>query len=586
MKAYLNRTCSFLLLLAMIAITGCRKVDAEGFSPDDPDLSFKTETMEVGSEATELEIEIKSNLPWRVKSDADWLSFVSANGTGNGTFKISVAKNKTTIARTAEISAWVTDGYKKVLKITQLAGDAPPDFTRHFYVRANGSSIADGLSWQQATTLDNALDQANDGDFIYVAAGTYKPGTTLSNGTVTDAKENTFEIRTNVQISGGYAENAQTGDQPNPQLYPTILSGNLGSSKARHVVAITAPLADGKKVVLRGLTIKEGEAGGTGSVVINGASFSRAHGGGMIIGNTLAEIENCNIINNTTNNHAPGLYVTERAVLTLKNCNISGNTGNIAASNGGGIWNDGSTIYMYNTSVNGNRVGGVGAGVYAIHTTRPSVTQMFNVTISNNVTGIYGANSAAAGYYGRERSEGLMLNCTVSGNAAGGNAAGGGIVLYGSAKLDVINSTITNNSGAVNATTAGGSGINVTTTGTNVLNLYNSIVSGNKGAFGQIVGTITTKSAVAIGDQVYDNNEALVPNAVFDAAILGPLANNGGNTQTVLLLNNTNPATQYGMSLLQLQLLAIKQQLDDSIITKDQRGQDRKGKTTMGSTVN
>lgn len=385
---------------------------------------------------------------------------------------------------------------------------------------------------------------------------------------------------------GGYPENAKDGDQANPQLYPTIFSGNLGTTKVRHVVSISAPVADQQKVFLRGLTIKEGEAGGTGSITVNGAAFSKAHGGGMIIGNAKVEIENCSIINNTTNNHAPGIYVTEKSVVTLKNCNISNNTGNIAASNGGGIWNDGSTIYMYNTTVNGNRVGGVGAGIYAINTTRPSITQMYNVTISNNVTGIYGANSAAAGYYGRERSEGLMLNCTVHGNAAGGNGAGGGIVLYGTAKLDVINSTITNNSGAVNATAVGGSGINVTATGANVLNLYNTIVSGNTGAFGQIEGNVTTKSAVVIGDKVYDNNEALLTGATFDPAILGPLGNNGGSTQTVLLLNSTNPASQHGLSLLQLQLLAIKQQIDDSIISKDQRGVDRKGKTTMGATVN
>ncbi|MNH44747.1 hypothetical protein D3C79_1070010 [compost metagenome] len=73
---------------------------------------------------------------------------------------------------------------------------------------------------------------------------------------------------------------------------------------------------------------------------------------------------------------------------------------------------------------------------------------------------------------------------------------------------------------------------------------------------------------------------------MFDDSILGPLADNGGNTHTVLLLNDANPATQYGMNLMQLQLLAIKLQLDDAILTKDQRAKDRKNKTTMGSTVN
>src|SRR5690606_34402987 len=110
----------------------------------------------------------------------------------------------------------------------------------------------------------------------------------------------------------------------------------LGSNRARHVLTVSAVMETDKKVTLSGLTIKEGQAGGSGSVSIDGTSFSRQHGGGVIIGNSNVLIENCEIIENSTNNHAAGMFVTNNAVVTIKNSRISNNVATVAASNGGG----------------------------------------------------------------------------------------------------------------------------------------------------------------------------------------------------------------------------------------------------------
>src|SRR5690606_4541926 len=256
MQVYLNRIGSILLLTLILATIGCRKVDNEAFSPTDPNLSFTSETLQVSNEAQEYEIEVKSNLPRRVKSDAPWISFVSENGSGDGIIKIGVSRNRTTEARTAEIIAWVTDNYQKVFTITQQAGEAPPDFTQHFYVKVDGSADADGLSWANATTLDMALDIANSGDFVHIAAGTYKPGVVITNGVSTDQKDYNFEIKINLNLIGGYSANVQGAEQPNAQVNQTILSGNLGTDKVRHVVAVTAIMETDKKVSLSGLIIK------------------------------------------------------------------------------------------------------------------------------------------------------------------------------------------------------------------------------------------------------------------------------------------------------------------------------------------
>ncbi|TZF86286.1 T9SS type A sorting domain-containing protein (plasmid) [Pedobacter sp. BS3] len=465
------------------------------------------------------------------------------------------------------------------LNVSQAAGvlfDLSPD--RHLYVKEDGSATADGSSWDQATTLDNALQIANSGDVIHIAAGTYRPASVITNGTASELKDYTFEIRTNVQLIGGYPANAQDGAQPDPETNPTILNGNLGTAKARHVVTVSAVMEEGKQVSLQGLTIREGEAGGSGTVTINGTAFSRAHGGGMIIGNARVSIDNCQIIENTTNNHAAGMYVTNQAIVTIKNSSISKNSATRASSNGGGMWNDGSTIYLYNSTISENRIGGVGGGIYAINTTRTSYTYMYNVTIANNVTGIFGANSAAAGYYGREQSQGVMVNCTVYGNKAGGTGAGGGIQLYGSAKLDVISSTIVNNSGAVGSASVAGSGINVTTNGTNILNLYNTIVAGNTGSHGQIEGSVATTSSTIIGDKVYDADGNIIASATFDAATM----------LNILLLpvGEDNPALTYGMSASSLTALGntFSPPLEN-LIASDMNGNSRSDKSTMGALV-
>ncbi len=570
----------FTLAVFSLVMVACQKIDVESFTPEDPSINFDQQQVTVGNDVEEIELEINANLPWRIRTDAAWITLIKANGAAGEKAKIAVQRNRTTEERTAHIIAYITDASQAELLLTQAAGDPPPDYTRHFYVKTSGTVGNDGLSWGTATTLDEALDRVADGDIIHIAAGTYVPTKALTGGVTSDLKDHTFEIRTNVQIIGGYPVNAQDNAVADPENNPTILSGNLGSDKARHVVAVTAVKVADHEVSLEGLTIRDGNAGGSGNVAVNGTNFSRAHGGGIIIGNANVLIDNCQIIENTTANHAAGMYITNQAVVTIKNSSISKNSASIAASNGGGIWNDGSTLYMYNSTVSENRIGGVGGGIYALNTTRTTYTYMYNVTISNNVTGIFGQNSAAPGYYGRELSEGVMVNCTIYGNTAGGTGAGGGIRMHGVAKLNVFSSTITNNAGGT------GSGIDMSATGPNEVNLFNTIVAGNTGAAAQTAGSGITVSTSIVGSNVYDADGAVVAGATFDATtMLGSLGDHGGHTKTVLPTGTGNPATQYGLSLLQLQLLSINHDLEEDFVAQDQNNKSRAGKTVMGAAL-
>lgn len=156
--------------------------------------------------------------------------------------------------------------------------------------------------------------------------------------------------------------------------------------------------------------------------------------------------------------------------------------------------------------------------------------------------------------YSREYSETVLVNCTVHGNT-GGN--GGGIALYGASgkesKMTLVSCTVTGNTSLFV-----GGGVEFTPYTT--MNVYNTVVSGNTAANGgdDLVGTNTALAATANlpavlsyavnGSVVYGAGKVVVAGSSFDpATMLGPLAGNGGSTQTCLLLGTDNPARTLGM---------------------------------------
>jgi hypothetical protein len=136
--------------------------------------------------------------------------------------------------------------------------------TTRIYVKA-GSSGA-GTSWADAFgDLQSALDLALDYQElsppqpveIWVAAGTYKPGTSAGDS---------FLLVDNAPIYGGFVGTETSRDQrnPDPATNNTVLSGDLGGGvHSYHVVRIE--LAKDEATVLDGFTITQGDADGSGS---------------------------------------------------------------------------------------------------------------------------------------------------------------------------------------------------------------------------------------------------------------------------------------------------------------------------------
>jgi exopolysaccharide biosynthesis protein len=416
---------------------------------------------------------------------------------------------------------------------------------RDYFVKTSGLLHADGMGWQTATTLDNALMQAQSGDVIHLAAGTYTPVSKITGGSLDE--DRTFEIKQNISIKGGYPVDPVHGDVP-VKDNRTILSGTVTGKRFFHVVTITAPVQNDEKVQLNNLIITGGKAGTneSGNVMVNGLNYPRFNGGAIIIGKSSVEIIQCEISENESLYHTPGIYVFSGAEVTLHHCTIERNTGSV---NGGGLWNDASTVTCFNCNIAYNEIGGVGGGIYAFNASYPSKTYLYNTTINHNKAG------HKAGYYGREKSVGVMINCTVYGNETNRETnGGGGISLYANnqsknaARLDIISSTVNRNAGVL----ADGGGVRLNDQFCK-LNIYNSVISGN---FNEDIALFNNADFFVrnsvIAEKVYGGSGNIIADDFMPETMIEELADNGGFNKTCRLAGVYNPAFYHGMSSVEL----------------------------------
>lgn len=91
------------------------------------------------------------------------------------------------------------------------------------YADDDASGSNNGSSWANAyTDLQDALTSAISGDEIWVATGTYLPGTLRSSE---------FTLKSDVALYGGFDGSGTTLDQRGKYFdNPSILDGNIGDS--------------------------------------------------------------------------------------------------------------------------------------------------------------------------------------------------------------------------------------------------------------------------------------------------------------------------------------------------------------------
>jgi hypothetical protein len=287
--------------------------------------------------------------------------------------------------------------------------------TRVMYVRSSASGANDGSSWPNAyTSLQSALNAASAGDQIWVAAGSYTPGSDRSDS---------FRLVNGVAVYGGFAGTETQLGQRNWATNITALSGDIGtvgntSDNSYHVVT------GASGATLDGFSISGGNANGSGN----------DNGGGIYNAAASPTLSNLIISGNAAADGGAGIY-NNASNPTLMNITISGNVANY----GGGMYNNNaSSAIVTNTTISGNSATNNGGGIYNTLSS-PTLT---NVLISGNTANLGG------GIYNVSASSPTLTNVTIAGNRAVNQ--GGGIYNNGG-DLQIRNSIIWGNRAGTSA---------------------------------------------------------------------------------------------------------------------------------------
>ncbi|RQP14717.1 MAG: right-handed parallel beta-helix repeat-containing protein [Parapedobacter sp.] len=228
------------------------------------------------------------------------------------------------------------------------------------YVVEGGAGTQDGTSWANAfDSPQHALDAAVAGDHIWVAAGTYRPIKSLVDGSTDDPadRNNTFLLKRNVKLYGGFAGNEPTDYNLSLRDLTTrasVLSGDFdrddGSTiddprsvigfdeNAYHVVVSAGSVGNAE---LNGFVIRGGNANGASAAYLPDLpDIPQQDGGGILTVASSPVLTQVYITANTASGAGGGLAMLGQPGEytiggVLQDCHVFGN---IAGQKGGGLF--------------------------------------------------------------------------------------------------------------------------------------------------------------------------------------------------------------------------------------------------------
>jgi len=266
--------------------------------------------------------------------------------------------------------------------------------------------------------LQDALEEAQNGDQIWVAAGTYKPDEG-ANQTPGD-REATFKLKTGVHIYGGFPVGGGSWESRDWINNLTILSGDidgddeLDDDNSNHVVT------GADDAILDGFTIEGGFA------------MYGPEGGGMYNYMCSPIVRNCIFSENFSATYGGGMSNAVESNPTLINCIFRDNEGDL----GGGMSNYLNSSPTVTNCIFAGNSAAFGGGMRNLLDSSPTVT---NCVFSQNSADVGGGISSSGSP--------TLINCIFIGNSAidnGLSGLGGGMNNYDSATL--INCTFSGNS--------------------------------------------------------------------------------------------------------------------------------------------
>lgn len=298
-------------------------------------------------------------------------------------------------------------------------------------------------------------------------------------------------------------------------------------------------------------------------VTISGLSIVDGRGGpngGAILNHTTLTVSNCNIENSTAeyggaiDNASTGTMTisgsgifNNRAlylgggIRNLGTMIVSGsNVGyNVANADGGGIDNQGR-LNVDTSTLSQNTTDGDGGGIYSWV---GSVT-LTGCTLSNNRATVGQSDPWGGTVYGggalyvSNNTTATLTNCTLASNAAQ-YGYGGGVDVVANGRATLLNCTLALNSAGHGGGIAGDAAYTLGYYNGYSLSLTNTIVAEDSSYTGSdIYGAVTTADHNLIGSGAEESGivNGVNGNIVGVIPLLGPLANNGGPTETMALL--------------------------------------------------
>ncbi len=276
------------------------------------------------------------------------------------------------------------------------------------YVDATSPPGGDGTSWGLAfDEFYQALDVAQSGDSVWVAAGTYSPE---PNGGVPSP----LTLRDGVAYYGGFAGDEISVSQRDWEANPTILSGDMNqddspqipSSRDDNAYHVLGASLTGPGTRHDGFTITGGYAR-----EMPGATDEPIRGGGIFFNQAELTIANCLFSGNTADVSGGGLACRD-SVLAMFNVTFHENH----ALAGGGAWTAGGCITFDQCTFTDNLSDSGGGGLLQDPIQRiPNCSSLTNCVFRGNraVLPVGGGGALLSG-------DTMVVNCVFDLNVAGG----------------------------------------------------------------------------------------------------------------------------------------------------------------------
>ncbi len=356
-----------------------------------------------------------------------------------------------------------------------------------------------GDTWGNACGLQYALTTATvSGDEIWVASGTYRP--TAAGG----ARTATFQLMAGVAVYGGFTGSETLRDERDWAANLTTLSGDLNGNdsgwnsmgeNSYHVVT------GANTATLDGFTITGG----------NASSAPHDRGGGMLNPSCSPTLANLTFTRNSASNTGGGMHNDTNSSPILNHVIFNGNK----AYQGGGMFNHwDANARLTNVTFSNNTFTGSGGGMH----NNSADPILLNVTFNNNTH--TGSNTDGGGMYNYYSAPSLT-NVTFHANSA--SRYGGGMYNSDNCYMLMSNTTFSGNQ----AFQGGG----IYKNGWGALTIYNSILWGNTASVPSSSQIGNYQNLLEITYSDIQGGWSGTGNLNADPQ-LGPLANNGGYTQT------------------------------------------------------